>query len=81
MTAAHVAAQNVQFGRINDRHADERVAAPIGGYCASTPDQSLLQTVIRFLARHGAERRLGAPVARASLAFGMGQIIRFWAFR
>jgi hypothetical protein len=32
MTAAHVAAQNVQFGRTNDRHADDRVAAPIGGY-------------------------------------------------
>lgn len=31
MTAAHVAAQNVQFGRTNDRHADDQVAAPISG--------------------------------------------------
>src|SRR5512140_3745496 len=29
MTAAHLAAQNVQFGRTTDRHADDRVAAPI----------------------------------------------------
>jgi hypothetical protein len=35
MTAAHLAAQNVQFGRTTDRHADDRVAAPIGGYRVS----------------------------------------------
>jgi hypothetical protein len=31
MTAAHLAAPNVQFGRTTDRHADDRIAAPIGG--------------------------------------------------
>jgi hypothetical protein len=31
MSAAHVTAQNAQFGRTADRHTDDRVAAPIDG--------------------------------------------------
>jgi hypothetical protein len=39
MTAAYVAAQNLQFGRTTDRHADDRVTAPIGGYAHEGRDQ------------------------------------------
>ena len=54
-----------------------RQGAPNGGYLRIAADQRWLQAVIRFRARHRAERRLGALGWRFNGCPGRAQIIGF----